>query len=173
MKERVSVGQISKPHLVEKGVAISIPALPRPTLAELRKKYPWIREEKGIERDTSPIEASILQLGTVLENNKNEDYIDGVEYWRRLKSMRGLMGYQHALWLLEHQDEYPPDLFGENISIDFPGLIVVGSDDCRNFPFLVGARNGKRWFLSWSVMEAYEGLGRGGRIAFSGDVFGE
>ncbi|MBI4086185.1 MAG: hypothetical protein HY433_03030 [Candidatus Liptonbacteria bacterium] len=76
---RVQVGDFFR----ETGeLTIQIPALARPTLAELREKYSWIREENGIERDTSPTEAVTLKLGTVLR--PDEERINGAEYERRL-----------------------------------------------------------------------------------------
>ena len=76
-------------------LAIRIPALPRPTLAELRKKFPGIYEENGIERDTSPTDAVTLTLGTVLR--EGEKQIDGAEYARRLAPKLDIMlGYQQA-----------------------------------------------------------------------------
>ena len=143
---------------------LQIPALPRPTLAELREKFPWIREEKGIERDTSPTDAVTLRLGTVL--CEGEDLIGGTEYERRLQPKQDiLLGYQQAAWLVAHQDEFPAfmALLGK-IYIDFPGLVVVRADGSRDVPCL--PRGGRRWRLRWVWLEG--GVLRSGRVAVSG-----
>ena len=144
-------------------LALQIPALPRPTLAELREKFSWIRAENGIERDTSPTEAVTLRLGTVLR--ADEKSIGGEEYERRRVSLTGLHGYQQAAWLVEHQDEFPEvmALLGK-VYIDFPGLVVASADGDRNFPYLY--RVGKRWDLRWR-WTVYD-LFSSGRIASSG-----
>ena len=125
---------------------IPIPALPRPTLTELRSKFPWIREENGIERDDSPTEAVVLSLGTVL--TPSEKQIGGKEYEGRRLGLAGCLGYQHGLWLVEHQDEYPAfeALLGQ-VYIDLTGLVVVRADGGRYFPCL--GQYGERWYLYW------------------------
>ena len=58
---------VARDHFREtRELTIQIPALPRPTLEELREQFPWIREKDGIERDTSPTHAVTFRLGTVL-----------------------------------------------------------------------------------------------------------
>lgn len=145
-------------------VTIRIPALPRPTLAELREKYSWIREENGIKRDTSPIEAVTLKLGTVL--GIDEKQIAGSEYERRIAPKLDIcLGYQHACWLVEHQDEFPElkALLGK-VYIDFLGLVVVYAYGHRYFPSL--SRHGERWYVDWDWVEG--GLCRVERVAVSG-----
>ncbi len=158
---RVQVGDFFR----ETGeVTIQIPALPRPTLAELRKKFSWIREEGGIERDTSPTEAVTFKLGTVLR--PDEERINGPEYEQRRAPLAGrLFGYQQLAWLVEYQDEHPAlkALLGR-IYIDGPGLVVVDADGGRDFPDLVG--RGRRWDLRWRW--SGRGLLRHGRLAVSG-----
>ena len=117
---------------------IQIPALPRPTLRELKKKFPWI---KAIKRDTSPTKPITLGVGTVLSfqegwswedcasAQKMVDMIFGVEYKKLLvPEHKILLGYQQACWLEEHKDEFP-DLtaFRKSHSIDFPGLVISAS----------------------------------------------
>ncbi len=143
---------------------IQILALPRPTPKQLREKFSWIHKENAIERDTSFIGAVTLKLGTVLR--PAEKPIDGIEYERRIASKLDIcLGYQHAVWLVEHQDEFPEFkiLLGK-IYIDFVGLVVVGADGDRNFPYL--SQNGERWYLDWDWIE--HDLNRDGRIAVSG-----
>ncbi len=143
------------------GTMIQIPALPRPTLAELREKFPWIRGENGIERDISPEGAVTLVLGTVLR--EGEPSISGLEYERRLALVsRPLFGYQQLAWLVEHQDEHPvfKALLGQ-IYIDGPGLVVVIDDGVRYFPSL--DQIGKRWNLDLHWIG--RGLYSRGRIA--------
>ena len=96
--------QIGDDFRTMEAVAITIPALARPTLEELQAQYSWI---KSIERDNSPTEAVKLSLATVLRPDETEA-ISGVEYERRLTSKLDLIfGYQQAKWLVEHQDEFP------------------------------------------------------------------
>jgi len=104
-------------------LVIRIPALKRPTLAELQAKWSWIRK---IERDTSPEGPVTLNLATVLRDVA-EGSINGPEYERRISSsMSRLLGYQQLAWLIEHQDEYPAfmALLGK-VYTDFSALVVV------------------------------------------------
>ena len=92
-------GTIQRGDWTETGeLVIPIPALARPTEAEIKKLG-----FKGIEADNSPIEATTLRLGTVLK--PGEEAIDGTEYERRRVPLVGrLQGYQHAQWLVAHQE---------------------------------------------------------------------
>lgn len=147
-------------------LVIEIPALPRPTLAEFQEKQhpwnPWIRPIDGI--DTSPTEAVTLRLGTVLRSG--EDRINGPEFERRCLTLAGrLLGYQHAEWLVRHQDAFPAlQALRGKIYIDFAGLAVVGADGSRDFPCLYS--DGKRWYLSQRLVVV--GQDRRGRLAVSG-----
>ena len=142
---------------------IIIPALPHPTLAELRKKYSWITK---IERDVSETKEVKLSLISVLK--KGEDHILGEEYEKRLP--KGLLGFQHLEWLIEHQDEYPKLLKqakDDNFSyIDFSGLVVVDEYGRRGVPF--GYRFGWRWGAHWYWLG--RNFGQDGRLAVSGQV---
>ena len=158
---RVQIGDFLR--IIEE-VAIEIPALPRPTLAELRAKFSWIKAEGGIDRDTSPTEAVTLRLATVLR--LDEPSIGGEEYERRIApTLDVMLGYQHRQWLIEHQMEYPAlmALLGK-VYIDFPGLIVVREDGNRFCPYLT--QDGKRFDEDWDWMSYV--LNRNGRIALSG-----
>lgn len=143
-------------------LVIEIPALPRPTLAELQEKRSWIRRIDGI--DTSPTEAVTLRLGTVLRSG--EDRINGPEYERRCLTLAGrLLGYQHAEWLVRHQDAFPAlQALRGKIYIDFAGLAVVGADGSRDFPCFYS--DGKRWYLRQRLVVV--GQDRRGRLAVSG-----
>lgn len=136
---------------------IRIPALKRPTLCDLRKRFDWI---KKIESDASPTYALTLQIGTVLRSD--EDSVVGMEYERRCGLREGWLGYQQAVWLVDHQDEFPilMAILGK-VYVDFPGLVVVRADGDHKFPCL--KRNGGRWYLYWDW--AGGGLGRDGRVA--------
>ncbi|OHA03252.1 MAG: hypothetical protein A3C92_03205 [Candidatus Sungbacteria bacterium RIFCSPHIGHO2_02_FULL_53_17] len=138
---------------------VTIPALAQPTLAELSK----FRIRK-IERDTSPIEAVTLKLGTVLL--PDEDRIGGGEYERRIASKFAIcLGYQHACWLVEHQGEFPEFMaLLRKVYIDFLGLIVVYAYGDRHVPYLY--QDGKRWYLGWGWAD--DALHRAGRVAVSG-----
>jgi len=145
-------------------LTLRIPALPRPTLAELREKFPWIREEEGIERDTSPAEAVTLNLGTVLR--EGEGSVGGAEYERRLQpKLDILLGYQQAEWLVAHQNQFPElmALLGK-VYIDFPGLVVVRADGRRLVPDL--DQGGRRWGLYWRWLG--HGVSGYDRVAVSG-----
>lgn len=125
-------------------LSVNTPALPRPTLRELKNVFPLV---ESVERDTSPTEAVTLKLGTVLR--LDEASINSKEYERRLlASQRIVLGYQQAAWLVEHQDEFPElmALLGK-IYIDFSGLVVVLEDGRRSFPYLL--QRGKRWYVRW------------------------
>jgi hypothetical protein len=141
---------------------IVIPALPRPTSAELHAKYAWIRKEDGIKLDISPTEVVTLRLGTLLR--LDEERIDTAEYERRRASLTGQFGYQQLEWLVKHQDEHSAfkALLGK-IYIDGTGLIVVDADGGRDFPYLYG--NGRRWYLNWNWND--NDLNRNGRLAVS------
>ena len=158
---RVQVGDFFR----ETGeLVIHIPALARPTLEQLREKYSWIRQENGIERDTSPTDPVTLKLGTVLR--PDEEWIKGAEYEQRLAPKLDIsLGYQQALWLVEHQDQFPEfmALLGK-VYIDFPGLVVVSVDGYRRFACL--SRGGGRWCLLWRWID--NGLSQDGRVAISG-----
>ena len=140
-------------------VAIQLPALPRPTLAELKAKWPWVR---SIESDTSPTGPVTLVLGTVLREGET-DSIDGTEYERRLAPKQNvILGVQHHQWLLEHQTEFPELMaLPEEVYIDFSGLIVVS--DNRRVPF--AAQVDRRWVGDWRWF-GYVFLPRG-RVAVS------
>jgi hypothetical protein len=148
-------------------LSIPIPALPRPTLYELRNKYPQIEAKGGIERDDSPTTAVTLKLGSVLIPGEEEN-VDGMIYEQRLliPRRRGLLlGHQQAIWVMEHQQEFPEliQLLGK-IYIDFPGLIVVRSDGSRDVFCLRSF--GKRWYLGWRWLQ--DNAGSHARTAFSG-----
>lgn len=139
-------------------LTIQIPALPRPTLAELQKDWSYI---KSIERDTSPTEALTLKLATVLREKENP--IGGTEYELRLKPKHGiLLGFQHRQWLKEHQSEFPKlmALLGK-IYIDFPGLVVVRARGSRVYPYLDD--DGERWDGRWDWID--NGFDSFGRVA--------
>lgn len=142
-------------------LSISIPALSRPTLKQLKKKWPWI---KKIAQDTSPTCPVTLELATVLLVDEN-DSIDGSEYERRLTpNPSRLLGYQQCEWLIEHRDEYPAfaTLLGK-VYIEFPGLVVVDDDGNRRGPHCLQV--GRRWGASWSWFIA--AFNQSGRVAIS------
>ena len=141
-------------------LTLKLPALRRPTLAELQAKFSFI---KSIERDTSPVEAVTFNLATVLGDGENS--INGAEYERRITPKRTIiLGYQHAAWLMDRQKEYP-DLMGllGKIYIDFSGLVVVRGSGRRDYPYL--GQNDKLWFVSWSWVDS--DFSRDGRVAIS------
>lgn len=140
-------------------VSIQIPALPRPTLSDLQAKHSLVR---SIKKDDSPEEPVMLHLGTLLR--QGEERINGEEYEKRRLSLAEMLGYQHAEWLVQHQDAFPAlkALLGK-VYIDFPGIVVAGAGGSRFFPCL-GSDDG-RWCLRlfWTVND----LDRDGRLAVS------
>ena len=140
-------------------MTIQIPKLKKPTLQELKAKYPWIH---SIESDSSPEEAVTLELDTVLEAREN--YISGKEYEKRRKDIP-VLGYSQAEWLVEHQDEFP-ELKAElgKIYVDFPATMGLLGDGYRFFPCL--RQDGARWNLHWYWLD--DDLNSRGRMARSG-----
>ncbi|MDE2079700.1 MAG: hypothetical protein KGI73_04965 [Patescibacteria group bacterium] len=141
-------------------LSIQVPALPRPTLEELKAKYGI----KSIERDTSPVEPVTLNLAAVLR--ANESSIDENVYEERLAPhLPLLLGYQHCQWLLKHQLEFPVfmTLLGR-VYVDFLGIVAVDEDDGRGYTSTAGV--GGLWGGYWRRFE-YD-FYRHGRVAVSG-----
>ena len=125
--------------------SLSVPALPRPAISELQEKWPWVRR---IAYDVSPVTPVRFRLATVLW--PGESNVDGPEYRRRIGFSESgkLLGYQQLLWLFENQERFPVLLsFFGDVSIDAPGLVVVGEDGEENSPYF-HKRNG-RWYVGW------------------------
>ena len=141
-------------------LVIQIPALPRPTFDELRRKFSWI---KKIERDTSPTGPVTLRFATILRADETSP-VSVKEYERRIApALPRLLGYQHCKWLTTHQDEYPAlkTLLGK-VYINFSGIVVVDSDGGRLFPY---GNSHKRWTLLFSSFDVDFCLS--GRVAVS------
>jgi len=138
-------------------LTLQLPALPRPTLETLQGKYSWI---KSIEGDNSPTEATKLELGTVFYPDEKSS-INGTEYEYRLGSAPYL-GFQHACWLVDHQDELdlaPFKALLGKVYIDFPGLKVVSSGGRRLVPYL--SSDDERWYVNFFWLGGvFSGLGR-------------
>jgi len=128
-------------------LTIEIPALQRPTLAELQEEHPlmvkWSIER--IERDTSTTEAVTMRLGTVFLQGEAE--IDEREYqWRLVLARNTLLGYQHAKWLIENQDKFPEfKASWMKFGIDFPGLVAVNNINNRISPYVCAGFGHQRW----------------------------
>ncbi len=143
-------------------LTLQIPTLPRPTLAELKAKFDWI---KSIERDTSPTGPVTLKLATVFRPYETKS-INGAEYERRFAPKhKVLLGYQQREWLIEHQKEFPElmALLGK-IYIDFPGLVMVREDGNRDIPY--ACQGDERWDPYWGWVD--RGFNRFGRVAIYG-----
>lgn len=144
---------------------LKIPALPRPTLNELRAREIFHSIE-SID-DTSPIEAITFKLGTVFDVGEKSP-INSREYRFRIATMSdATLGFQHATWLVGNQDKFPEfmALAGEIYIIDFLGLrVCTDSGDDRAFPILRAANGSKRWELYWHWIK-YELHSCGMRIA--------
>lgn len=124
--------------------AIRIPALARPTLADLQK-----HGVRRIERDSSPTGEVNFNLATILRAGE-EGHISGSDYEARIAAHLGLvLGYQHRQWLIANQDEFPEftALLGK-VYIDFPGIVVVGAAvGGRYIP--CASSSGERWNDYW------------------------
>lgn len=138
---------------------IKIPALKRPTLATMQKQFSWVT---SIERDTSPTKAVTLNIGTLL--TETESKISGAEYEKRIPQES--LGFQHAQWLVEHQDEFTDFKAMTGIYIDFPGQIVV-DEDGRRYVFYLNRFDG-RWCLDYHWLDS--DFRRSGRVASFGKV---
>lgn len=138
----------AEPIRISSELNIRIPALPRPTIEELRKRYPSIRESNGIEKDVSPTEEVILHLGSVMRDG--EKTISGDEYERRLQSEQFmLLGYQHAKWLVNCQTDHPAFMaLLSKVYIDFPGIVVIDQNNRRFVPYL--RQKGCYWGIHWN-----------------------
>lgn len=140
-------------------IALQLPKLPRPAFWEIKKLFPYV---KKVELDTSVVERSALELGTVLL--EGELKINGAEYERRLGA-DPYFGFQQGFWLVKHQDEDKYSDFKalakKGFYIYLPGLKVVGADDEYGFSYLES--DSKYWSLHLDWIG--DGLDRFGRIA--------
>lgn len=149
-------------RLTDDEVVIEMPALKRPTPAEVRKDWSGVR---SIESDHSTEEAVTLRLSTVLRST--ETRIDGTTYERWLMKLRTdgkLLGFQHRQWLLENQKKFPAlmALLGK-VYIDFAGIIVVDEGGDRDVPCV--SSGGKQFVGGWSWLGS--GFSVHGRLAVS------
>jgi hypothetical protein len=132
---------------------IEIPALARPTIEEIREKYPWIR---SIKYDNSPVKPVTLVLGTVARSG--EIFTTVTEHQERLRSVNGILGYQHAVWILANKDKFLDGdywcsfskEFRFKIYMEFSGIRVIGNGGFTNerYPCLVGDDK-NIWMLVW------------------------
>jgi hypothetical protein len=152
-------------------ISIKIPALPRPTLADVRGdypcNYPYISK---IVRDFSPSGPVTLRLATVL--NKGELSVGGPEYQRRLvlSGLWRLLGFQQLAWIVAHQDDYPVFLsFLGEFSIDGSALTVIDENGVENTPYICKNNGTGRWDLKfapiWSPTSRFD---RRCRVATAG-----
>lgn len=145
-------------HITE-SLSIPIPALPRPTLQEVKSKFSWA---KLIGRDNSPTDKIFLNLATILR--PGEYSLDGEEYEGRVRHLCQIPGYQHAVWLVENQDDFPKFMnLPGGIVIDFPSIVIVDEDNGRNIPYLIKTNN--RWVLNLIFFTT--SVKRDGRLAVS------
>lgn len=129
---------------------VPVPALPRPSLGELQKDFPWILK---IDRDTSPTTSGTIFLATIFGSHDG-DYIDPEEYERRIAFIQPfLLGYQHWKWLQVHQDVHPAfkALVGK-VYIHFSGIRVLGKMRLSPPVTLVGGCLRGKWKESWSPL---------------------
>jgi hypothetical protein len=145
-------------------LTIEIPALPRPTLDELRARGRFHRIESLY--DISPTDKVTLVLGTVF-NVDEKSTINSKEFRFRIAAMSNInLGLQQATWLVENQDKFPElmALVEKVYIVDFLGLRVgTDSSDQRIFPLLRHADEYKRWELHWRWLDEPYSWGR--RIA--------
>lgn len=156
-------------RLMDEAVVIEIPALKRPTLAEVQASWSHI---KKIERDDSLEGPVTLRLATVRKST--EPSVDGPTYERRTQKLRDegkLFGFQHHRWLAANRNLSPEPTRGEfadfiwNAYVDFSGIIVVGANDDRYLLYAGGYD--KRWDARWRPIGGR--FGSNSRIAVSGE----
>ncbi len=148
-------------------VVFKIPALKRPSLADVKASWDGIR---SIECDDSTEGEVTVRLATVLKSD--EPQIVGGDYERRLMKLRGeggLLGFQHWKWFLANWDK-PEAILDDkvraalksligNVYIDFPGIIVVRAGGGRGIPYAFDG--GERWHGYWCwVSDAFRRYGR-------------
>lgn len=141
-------------------IAIRIPALPRLTAKGILRRYNLL---KSVECDNSPEDEVVFNFATVLRENENST--PGQEYQTRLASVEGKLGISQAIWLVQHQDEFPElmAILGK-VYVDFPATIAVDVDGNRGVPYL--DQDGGRWCVGWGWCGS--GFDTRGRIAGSG-----
>ena len=152
------------PLVMIQRLAMPLPDLQRPTLEQLQKMYPFIA---SIKWDNSPVDPVTFRLGTILQGREKK--ISSAEYVSRLVPLQEggeLLSYQHLQWAVDHQEEQPGlmALLGQ-ISIDGPGLVVVGRDNISYFPQLHEDDKWPRWRLYW---KKFDGFFRDRRFARAG-----
>lgn len=144
-------------------LTLQIPALPKPTIGEIQKDYPWA---KSIVWDSSPTCPITLELGTVLR--RGESSIDGLEYRERIFPVANwLLGYQHRKWLkacLAPASSFVAKYFEEG-HIDFPGFCLRDEAGRENISCV--GKNEARWHrrFGWVLLEKGIPLQLGDRIA--------
>ncbi len=112
-----------------KEFSIAIPALPRPTLKELKlgkNEFDGPYPIGAIKKDTSPEHPVILNLISLFEADRAET-MDPNTWRRRLAPhIKVALGYQHAAWLIENRNKIPAFTSlrkkGNVYVIEFPAL---------------------------------------------------
>ncbi len=142
-------------------ITIKIPALPRLSAEAIFQRFKNLR---SIEKDESPEGEVVLTFSTVLEEREHSISLERNgyrEYEIRLQGVEGKLGLSQALWLEEHQDEFPELMaflvanqegtweLRDETFIVFPATICVDEKGERSFPRLTGGDNGDRWHTSW------------------------
>lgn len=133
-----------------KELSIEIPALPQPTLKELRKTFDPVFAQ-AIKQDTSPTNPVTLRLATVFVPNSRR-IIPKTWEDRLAPHLNIALGYQHAAWLIEHKNEIPAflalrsEIYGKGVyAIDFPGLVMFGKQNMERRCFILD--DGVEWEL--------------------------
>ena len=145
-------------RLTDDEVVIRIPALRRPTLAEVQKDW---NDICSIESDTSTEKAVTLRLATVLKSTENGN-INHAIYELRIAKLRvdgRALGFQHRQWLLANQNRLPEParyslgalLWHEN-HLAFLGIIVACNDGISRAPHASDV--GGWWYGDWDDLRA-------------------
>jgi hypothetical protein len=125
--------------------SVSIPALPRPTLAEIQRRFCWIQE---ILVDVSP--TSEVSFGLARPLYSGEAFLRRESYEERLGFLPAgtALGFQHACWLVEYQDDHLWFRnFPDRVLVDFPGFTAGHTNNGCVSPFL--SRAGECWTMGF------------------------
>lgn len=154
---------------ITEDLGIRIPALPK---AGVRRLWIEERDETNMydelkEEGKVPEGAVTLVLGTVL--SPEEEFITSQQLEGRMHKFtwpfhKPLLSYQHALWLVEHQTEFPEfmALLGK-VYIDFPGVYATYNSVHTHHLRLVQMES--KWGCHWGSQLLYCGLHQLGRVA--------
>ncbi len=103
------------------GLTVTIPALPKPSIEEVRGRWSWIDHIAIDASTTSEVTVDFSQ--TVVVDKIGEQYdLSGLK-------LVGNLGYQHGLWIMQHSEYWPRLLkFFANVSLVLKGQVLRNPD---------------------------------------------